>query len=744
MSDHDFRAAGTLVEPRKLTIPRARSVARFARTTTNPNVGLLNCYSSRDDGTEAVALNISATVPQRPVHDIRQTEPILIVFRQDDGWYPYVESLRRGFPFAPHTNLTGCDDPRSLCLYYEPWEDVRTTLTPPKLIARIMWWLEGTAAGTLHGEDQPLEPLIFDPRWDLIVPSDLLSEIPVTEPEPLTGYTTGWSWRLVRPPVPVEGEIEKAQVASCLALVVKCQPQQHSVIQTTPQTLRDLHDFLLPAGVDLLEVLRERLDGMVDKAEELHSVEGVGLVLLARLPKTRVAGGATESEELRAFALKGSISTIASEVARRPRDVETDGPADFGQQIELLPLNPRPGFSRALAAEVNGEHPDDSSNVIAVGVGALGSQVVVNLVRGGFGQWTLVDHDLLQPHNLGRHALVGGALGSPKALGLAEMLNSIVEGPPIARGIVRNVLRNQGRGNPAVVDWKSGSTILDMSTSIGVARYLCHDIESSARRISLFLNPSGTALTLLAEDRARSVPLDVLEMQHYRALIWDPELTGFLSSPPTMRSGVGCRDVSTQIPQDLVGLFAGIGSRAVRRAVETDKAQIVTWRVDESTYSVSTTTIDVPNFRRRKQNGWRIFFDDMLESKLREYRNAKLPNETGGVLIGAYDMPRKIVYVVDATGAPPDSQECPRGFLRGSEGLQEAVQKMQEATSGMLGYIGEWHSHPTGSIVPSKPDRDVIKWVSETLDDEGQMGVVGILGSGKRFNLIPCGTALYQ
>ena len=51
---------------------------------------------------------------------------------------------------------------------------MRLTLTAPKLIARIMWWLEGTASGTLHGEDQPLEPLLFDPNWDLIVPGDLL------------------------------------------------------------------------------------------------------------------------------------------------------------------------------------------------------------------------------------------------------------------------------------------------------------------------------------------------------------------------------------------------------------------------------------------------------------------------------------------------------------------------------------------------------------------------------------------
>ena len=744
MSGHDFHVPGASVEPGKLIIPRARSVARFANTTANPNVRLLNCYGSRDDGTEAVALAISATVPQRPIHDIRQTEHILIVFDQDDGWYPTVEALRKDFPCVPHTNLTEVGEPRSLCLYYEPWDEVKPNLTAPKLIARIMWWMKGTANGTLHGEDQPLEPLLFDPRLDLIIPSDILSGGAASEPGLLTCYTTGWSLRLVRSPVSPERPGEKAQVGSCLALVVTCQPQQHSVIQATPRTLRDLYNFLVPAGVDLREILRERLEGWIGKARELHSVEGVSLVLLVRLPKTRVMGGEVESEELRAFAFKGSISGIAKAVAGHPDDTDADGPEDISGEIEVLPLNPRPGLSRALAARVNGEKRENSSPVIAVGAGALGSQVVVNLARGGFGQWTLVDHDLLLPHNLGRHSLGGWALGVPKAPGLADMLNSIVEGPPIASGVVSNVLRNRSPDNQPAVDWKSCSIILDMSASIAVARYLCHDVKSPARRISLFLNPSGTALTLLAEDTTRRVPLDVLEMQHYRALIWNANLSGLLSSSPTIRSGVSCRDVSTQIPQDLVGLFSGIGSRAIRRAVETDKAQIATWLVDDSNYSVSNTTIEAAEVRRKKKGGWRIFWDAQLERKLKEYRNAKLPNETGGVLIGSYDMARRIIYVVDGTEAPPDSQECPHGFLRGSEGLQAEVERIRESTSGRLDYIGEWHSHPTRDTEPSNRDRNVIKWVKEILDDEGQVGVVGIVGSGQRMSLIPCGTALYQ
>ena len=553
-------------------------------------------------------------------------------------------------------------------------------------------------------------------------------------------FQMGVSLQLIRSSVIAEMGAEVPQGGSCLALIVNCEPQKHGVIQATPRTLKELHDLLLPAGADLMEVLRER----IEDSEEESGLEDVSLILLIRLPKLRVAEGEVEKVELRAFAVAAPISAILEEAGRYAVDADAVESQPPGKEIELVPLNPRPGFSRELAAGVNGESRADSSQVIAVGVGALGSQVVSNLARGGFGQWTLVDNDLLLPHNLGRHALGGQYLGVPKAIGLAILLNVTVDGPSLACGVPIDVLREAALSDQAIVDWKSGRTILDMSASVAVARHLCHDVESSARRVSLFLNPSGTALTLLSEDIARSVPLDLLEMQHYRALVSEPGLRDLLEPSSTMRSGVGCRDVSTQIPQDLVGLLSGIGSRGVRRALETDDAQISTWRVDKSNYTVSHTTVEVTNVRSRKKNGWRIFWDAQLESRLRRYRNEKLPNETGGVLIGAFDMDRRIIYVVDATEAPADSEECRNGFLRGLESLQEEIDAVQLATSDMLGYIGEWHSHPTSSVAPSSLDRNVIRWVEETLNDEGQVGVVGIVGSKQRLNFIPCGTALHQ
>ena len=176
MSDCDYPVVGVPVEPRKLTIPRARSVARFAETASNPYVRLLKCYGCRGDGTEAVALAISATVPQRPANDIRHTEPVLIVFREGDDRYPWVESLRKDFPRTPHTNLTSPGEPRSLCLYNEPWGGCEDHSHRAEVDCANHVVAGGHRLLALcMAMTSLLSPCCSIRSWDLIIPSDLLS-----------------------------------------------------------------------------------------------------------------------------------------------------------------------------------------------------------------------------------------------------------------------------------------------------------------------------------------------------------------------------------------------------------------------------------------------------------------------------------------------------------------------------------------------------------------------------------------
>ena len=119
----------------------------------------------------------------------------------------------------------------------------------------------------------------------------------------------------------------------------------------------------------------------------------------------------------------------------------------------------------------------------------------------------------------------------PKASTLAFVVNDIIEGDPLATSIVANVLRPSTSREQLRESLSGAGLILDMSASVPVARAMAHDFESTARRVSIFLNPSGSDLVVLAESASRALRLDSLEMQYYRALIDRSDLSNHLTRP---------------------------------------------------------------------------------------------------------------------------------------------------------------------------------------------------------------------
>ena len=637
------------------------------------------------------------------------------------------------------------DSPPSLCLYDRPFNEVLIDWTAPKFIERIRQWLSQTANGTLHAGDQPLEPLLYqsDPIADLIVPEETFSVHSQDTPAWLSIQMVPRGpllFTAISQPLNVT---ELPNELSCIALVVSCPPQVHGVISHRPDTLQDLHNLTVVSGLSLIQLLRDELRRWLEDSDaEMERLLGVRLALIVRLPKTREPGGPTEAIEVRAFMVDMTFGEIGSDIGVWELNEGRSGlllPPDEtkeGQGAQLIPLNAHSAFSRLHAADSNGFGPPSRTQITAIGVGALGSQVVSNLVRSGFGQWTLIDGDVLLPHNLARHALDGLYLGWPKALALAGVSNGIIGDEQIASGIVADVLRPGENGSLLQAALSEAEVILDMSASIPVARYVCRDVDAQGRRVSLFLNPSGTALTLLAEDRARQIRLDVLEMQLYRDIANNPELSGLLESTGTLRTGQSCRDVSTQIPQDLVALFAAIGSHAVRRALDSELAQITTWCVEPNTHAVGVIQSEPARPTKRRLGKWTVYMDSQLQEKLADLRRERLPNETGGVLIGASDMQRGLIYLFGAIASPEDSEESPTSYVRGSKELEQRVSEISKATADMLGYIGEWHSHPDGvSIRSSAKDRALLAWIKSNMQMDGIPGVMAIVGHDGRIGL---------
>ncbi len=85
--------------------------------------------------------------------------------------------------------------------------------------------------------------------------------------------------------------------------------------------------------------------------------------------------------------------------------------------------------------------------------------------------------------------------------------------------------------------------------------------------------------------------------------------------------------------------------------------------------------------------------------------------ETGGVLLGRFRTKDAAVLVKEATGSPADSAKSPGEFIRGTEGLDDTLQRAYNCS---LQYVGEWHFHRTAEPRPSDRDRRTMMGITKS------------------------------
>lgn len=639
------------------------------------------------EGDEIVIYDSDIDVGQRPVNDIRYTERLGILFPSGDRMVPLVFSLRASFPLVMHRICMPFEKPVCLCVYDQPWELLKLSWRPIKFIEDIRHWLAKTADNTLHADDQPLEPLLLQFHGQIILPSDIrhgesLFLLPVSEQKNLTNFLA------LRKKMDGCDEFQ--------VLIIDGKPQEHGIIDHSPNSLADLQRFLAKAGIDLVSELRTFLGpGATDPAQLKKR-----LMVVVALPKTNAAK--TENGlDYYSFIVGNQIEEIvvALKLAQR-------GPTGWGQllfagpvaiealeAIQVAVLVTHVTLNTAMAQFLSSASPRlEGPTIVQIGAGALGSQLFVSLAKTGYGTWTLIDDDILLPHNTVRHHLDQHFLGSSKSIILANLATNSFQGGTLAVGIFDNYLSPLNKPQIDEV-MKKTELIVDCSASIPVARDLAQRRDITAKRISVFLNPKGTDLVLLGEDPARKYPLDILEYQYYRALLSHPSLDQHLENSDRIRYAISCRDITSRIPQELVALHAAISAASLKIYVDADSSQITIWHSRED-MSVERIDVQATEFEYMEVGEWKVYIDEFLINKISEARLAKLPNETGGILIGGYDFHRKIIYLVDTVLSPPDSEESPGSYVRGTSGLKEELEQIQSRTSGHLRYAGEWHSHP--------------------------------------------------
>ena len=134
--------------------------------------------------------------------------------------------------------------------------------------------------------------------------------------------------------------------------------------------------------------------------------------------------------------------------------------------------------------------------------------------------------------------------------------------------------------------------------------------------------------------------------------------------------------------------------------------------ISEDGFDISSKSLTIPplaSFECCNKSGWEIRIVVSVLDKIKKEAEKYKREETGGVFIGICNYKTKTIHVFDTIMAPPDSKHSNTFFYRGVENLAEQVKNIKEVTGGMIGYIGEWHSHPMRLDSLSETDKAAVE-----------------------------------
>lgn len=712
---------------------RARELAAYLLAEHSFCLKLIECRRKGDLEILLVEIDVEIA-PRRPV-PIARTEPLLLLCPKEGADIPYVVPARENFPIDQlHVTIHDDIDFASLCLWALPAEDLRARFTPFMFLARIKEWLELAAEGALHQPGQE-EPVLTGMRAQAILPAgpigpetllmarghegprhSLTIRFSEATPEDLEDHEGGFRFVLI----PVTTDVVRGRA-----------------VRSAPRTLDQLAALLAEHGCDLGQTLTDFAVSSKDEA----GLDAALPVILVTFPKSAAPDGLAEGEDRWGFWMDKTVGQLGEALGTFGVSdghivpiIATGEDRQDLKEIRLEPMVVVHELQGSQLSALSGMAGGDDLKCLAIGAGALGSKVLEICVRGGFGRWRVLDKDVYLPHNAVRHILGDWAVGQPKAPHLHHFLNQTVPGDRIEASYVADVIDPVGLPEDVTKAFTESDMIVDMSASVAVARTLAL-MEDIPRCVSLFFNPGASDVVMLQEDGGRTVSLLDLEASYYGALISDEALASHLHDPnvEAIRYANGCRDITARIGPDRVAILGGLAVQGLRQTLASPAPMAKMWRTGLDG-SVNVTDLPVHTYRGALQGGWDVRWSEAVLETLRSQRQADLPNETGGILLGVVDFERGLIRVSAAIEAPPDSVKKPHYFERGRTGLERRLNEVVDMTAGQLRYIGEWHSHPRG--IPARPSTDddvLFATLAGLFKSTGEPHVMAIVGDAEMY-----------
>lgn len=668
---------GTEIRGSRLRLPRAIAIHRTAQFDSDLKIKECRINSNGD---EIIIMSFCAlSIPDEPVYPILKEEDVAIKCSKEDLILPSVFALRKDFPVGlPHSNAMSYAHPVSLCVSDVPFSDYRLQFSAYDFLQSIRRWFDLNSIGELHEPDRPLE---------VFYGSHKVATIKNFRNWGRFGrfYTISKNTGIL--------EYTERKNATHYIFPFKADEVLSNGMAEIPQIIGDLNRITVCEGNPLLNVI----ESLFYNPQALKI--DLPLLLPVLISQKRAIGLEAESSELFFIVLRKKICDIALQAKKQSHDSFLKWL--YSQQIDIIMT--LPPVSRELNAVSNG-FGNLFKKVSFIGAGTLGGNIIDHFVRQGVSEKiVIIDNDALLPHNVARHILSPEYVMQSKAKALKDVYRGI-ECQKVD-SIDKDILLFNNNDKQRA--FENTDLIIDASTSIAVERTLALDSSySGVRRSSVFLNPKGTELVLLYEDTERKYRLDLLEMVYYRMLIVDERFNNHLSVSEKQRTNsFSCRAESSVIDYDNVGLLASIASQQLKKMYATNDAKIAMWRICADNSTVDYINIPLSDWQLYVVKGVKVYIIKDVISIMKEQRVSSGILETGGVFFGCYDKDRQIIYVLYSHPAPTDSKHGPTSFVRGCDGLKEVQDSINRKTYYQVRYLGEWHSHPSGSNSPSILDK---------------------------------------
>lgn len=681
----------------------------------------------------AFALTVPVDLPSRqPAVSILSEEPILIAYRKDGGpdVAPTVFSNRLDFPAEQlaHLNPTPLGHPACFCLIRGDVNDWYATKTVDDVVERTRQWLSDAATGALQPADDEFEFIRFAQRTGFVL---------YDEDELVAAINEHWSRRysaagrhvgLFAPLT--DKSISSDYFAPRIFRLIKHAGTDDTTVNTSflKRFNLDNPDQRISAGLvlwptqdvvfaDYFTNVPDTLGAFIAWADKL----GFALSQMLNTLISRDLYGTSEVPILLVFKRPRKVIGYSSELEIVPfitfiKEPPDGSPGRIDTNVPVLPMSSVKKHTPQRAKMLSGFPTKPDKAILLVGCGALGSKVSLHLARSGTTGQTLVDADLMQFHNVSRHALLGASIWANKAVALKEQIQQLYPLQTLTDVEAKEQsIQHLLRDDQALLN--RHRTLIDATASKAVERFWQSLPPAKFPRLArIELAHNGNVGLLRVEGANRNPRIDDLWYLLHDQAIENDALSRWLQTDEEQvrkeRFAVGqnCSSDTFLMADETVSLHAAALTDPIRRQClpqpSTQSGLLHYQYVGEHSalHTCQLNVSPVREIRLENRKGWTVRMTEAVAQSMHQQLLDHKPNETGGVVIGHFDKVNQIVYVTRLVDAPPDSVRKPTEFTRGNKGLPKQINTIRRRTGGLIDYIGEWHTHPEGGRHPSPKD----------------------------------------